>query len=282
MAEDNSSNDHNKRGRDSPVNSFLSTMTFASNSSGTRGGCDCDECYGAMGYTPQSIIDAIRRHKRQRHESGPIKRTQLRELVAREGQLSVWKFTMPVDAAPLIEYGASHRLVWIRYLPKSSALKTIGKGIVGSQDEERGRKELKSWKEGDVYLVPSNGGKAVAWIHGRPNTTTNNTKDEESKTSDNEATEDQTQNDDNTNSGSGHAIVYICKIPKDCLGNNNTTKQEDNEGNTMPWDEIVRTTCRSELQAMENGNHAEEANGMAYKKLPQESSRLLIDSLSKL
>jgi hypothetical protein len=99
--------------------SFLSTMTFASGEPGVRGGCDCDECDG-LAYTPQAIVEYIRRHKQLRKETGPMKRTQLRELVAREGLISVYKFTMPLEAEPLVEYGTSHRLIWIQQLPTVS------------------------------------------------------------------------------------------------------------------------------------------------------------------
>ena len=100
--------------------SFMASMTFASSggAGAVRGGCDCDECGGASSglYTPQAIIDAIRQHKRQRNEYQPMKRTQQRELVQRHGPLSVYKWTMPVDADPLVEFGTAHRLIWIRTL----------------------------------------------------------------------------------------------------------------------------------------------------------------------
>jgi hypothetical protein len=96
--------------------SFISSMMFATGSAGVRGGCDCDEC-GGFGNVPLAIIESIRRHKRLRKETGPLKRTQLRELVAREGLISIYKITMPLEAEPLIEYGTSHRLVWIQQLP---------------------------------------------------------------------------------------------------------------------------------------------------------------------
>jgi hypothetical protein len=99
--------------------SFLSTMTFAAVETGVRGGCDCDDC-GGFSSIPPAIVDSIRRYKRLRNETGPMKRTQLRELVAREGLLSVYRFTMPLEAEPLVEYGTSHRLVWIRQLPAVS------------------------------------------------------------------------------------------------------------------------------------------------------------------
>lgn len=102
--------------------SFMASMTFASSggAGATRGGCDCDECDGpgAGFFTPQAIIDAIRAHKRKRKEYHPMKRTQQRELVVRHGPIAVYKWTMPVNADPLVEFGTAHRLIWIRALSK--------------------------------------------------------------------------------------------------------------------------------------------------------------------
>ena len=102
--------------------SFMATMTFATSggAGAARGGCDCDDCGGpgAGLFTPQAIIDAIRAHKRKRNEYQPMKRTQQRELVVRHGPISVYKWTMPVNADPLVEFGTAHRLIWIRTLSK--------------------------------------------------------------------------------------------------------------------------------------------------------------------
>ena len=43
---------------------------------------------------------------------------QIRELVRREGAVSVYKLILHLDADPLIEFGSSHRLVWIQKLPE--------------------------------------------------------------------------------------------------------------------------------------------------------------------
>ena len=162
--------------------SFLNSMTFASNGGGSRrrvhgsdgggdgdsfmegflsggGGCDCDEC-GIREVVPGPILEAMREHKRQKVA---IKRTQERTLVCRSGQISVWDWVMPLEAEPLIEYGSTHRIVWIEKLP--GHLKSIGKGIIGSSDEENTRIDLENWIEGGIYLVPSNGGKAIGFIH---------------------------------------------------------------------------------------------------------------------
>lgn len=172
--------------------SFLASMTFASGLH-DFGNCDCEECsYGGIGL-PLPILDALRERKRARLENGAVlhKRTQGRSLMAREVGLSMWQLIMPLDAEPLIEYGASHRMIWIEQLSSHdrdgekndnnnnnnmnhdvNVIQSIGKGIIGSSDEEKSRIVLHEWKTGRLFLVPSNGGKAVGYIH-----TTASTKD---------------------------------------------------------------------------------------------------------
>jgi hypothetical protein len=161
-------------------------------------------------------------------------------------------------------------------------LKAIGKGILGSKDEENGRKELSTWKEGNVYLVPSNGGKAVAWIHSScklPTATGTTPSDEELK-------KDATGKSNNTpvspdNIG-GHAMLYICKIPKGCIANDHSRGADDDQDDEDPsaasWDETIRKTCQRELQS----DNMYDTNGMQYKKLSREVSRLLVEAISSL
>ena len=78
--------------------------------------CDCDEC----DFVPTPIADAIRQHKRMMATTSTLTRTQDRTLVARQGLISVWKLTMPLDAEPLIEFGNSHRIVLIDTLSSVS------------------------------------------------------------------------------------------------------------------------------------------------------------------
>ena len=303
--------------------SFMATMTFASSggAGAARGGCDCDDCGGpgAGLYTPQAIIDAIRAHKRKRNEYQPMKRTQQRDLVARHGPISVYKWTMPVNADPLVEFGTAHRLIWIRslsedvrkchrlhlwyrgdlfliascpsflcsafsYFRKSSSLKTIGKGIVGSQAEEQGRQDLSSWNQGDVYLLPSNGGKAVALLHNSKNTT-----GDSRETKDNESGEPSTSDSGSnaSSSSSGHAIIYICKIPQDLVANTaNTSSPQDGsnenaEGDTPEWRRLIHSICSKSLESFENENKEKE-DGLKYQKLSDIRSAQLRAGLSKL
>jgi len=189
-------------------NEFLKSMTFASAAGRGRGGleggggggggfgpssssCDCDECFpGSESGLPVAIREALQRRKRQRLETGPIKRTQQRTFICRKyceignkeettksssstvgggggggGTISLYDVTMPLNAEPLIEFGTSHRIIHIKRLPSSSIIESIGEGIIGSQDEETTRQRLTDWTEGTVVLVPSTDGKAAGWIH---------------------------------------------------------------------------------------------------------------------
>jgi hypothetical protein len=137
----------------------MESMTFASGELG-RKQCDCDEC----GSIPFDVWEEVRKSKRLRIETGPLKRTQDRKLIQRDqGGMAVWNLVMPLDAEPLVEFGTSHRLVWAKRLPESSSIKAIGQGIIGSSHEEQNRIKL-PWREGKVYLVQSSG-TAVGWVH---------------------------------------------------------------------------------------------------------------------
>ena len=98
--------------RKSDQDAFLASMTFSSVDFGR--GCDCDEC----DLVPSDIRRAIKAHKRQKLHHGPMMRTQDRALVVREESITVWKWTMPLNAEPLIEYGNNHRIVFVAQLPK--------------------------------------------------------------------------------------------------------------------------------------------------------------------
>lgn len=142
------------------TNTFLASLTFTNGQNLRK--CDCDEC--GISVVPVAIAQAVTRYKRQKLESGPLKRTQHRSLIQRHGTISVYEWLIPVHAEPLIEFGNSHRLVWVKRLPKYSQIQSIGMGIIGSSTEEKGRLN-EDWEEGSIYLVPSNGGKAVGWVH---------------------------------------------------------------------------------------------------------------------
>lgn len=98
----------------SKQDAFLSSMTFSSGEIGR--GCDCDEC----DMIPADIVQAIQRHKRQKLIDVPLTRTQDRALVKRCESISVWKWTMPLNAEPLIEFGNSHRIIFVKQKPEVS------------------------------------------------------------------------------------------------------------------------------------------------------------------
>ena len=192
--------------------SFLSSMTFASQAHTRQ--CDCDEC-GGLVEIPAPIMAAMQR-KRQKMT---LRRTQERSLVYREEGIAVWELVMPVDAEPLVEFGSSHRLVWLQSMNSENQLRSIGTGIIGSSDEEKSRKDL-DWKEGGMYLVPSNGGKAMGWVHAQ--------KTKESS--------DESKDEDKP---SGHAVMQVVKVPADNL------LSMDGDDGDVEEDEAVSNSCVS-------------------------------------
>lgn len=183
----------------------------------------------------------------------------------------------------------SHRVLHFcsafSYFRKSSSLQTIGKGIVGSQAEEQGRQDLSSWNQGDVYLLPSNGGKAVALLHNSKNMTGHSRE-----TKDNESGEPSTADSGSnatSSSCSGHAIIYICKIPLDLVANiANTSSPQDGsnenaEGDTPEWRRLIHSICSKSLESFENENKEKE-DGLKYQKLSDIGSAQLRAGLSKL
>jgi len=195
---------------------FLASMTFASMSGRLRD-CDCDECESV----PIAIANAVQRHKRLKLMSMPLKRSQDRCLVKRHDKLSVWKWILPLHAEPVLESGNSHRLVFIERLPEGSVIKSIGKGIIGSSDEEK-RRTVLNWNVNSVYLVPANGGKAVGWIHTTPESADNIRADP-----------------------SGHIVIKVAKIPVEELKQDNGTHSNDEEPH---WTDTVKAICRRALE----------------------------------
>jgi hypothetical protein len=208
---------------------FEASMTFASFANGpSAGGCDCDECGVGSNYLPNAIAAAVKRHKAE-IQAMPLKRTQHRALGKREQQVSVYAWTLPAEAEPLVEFGNSHRFIWIQRLPESSVIKAIGKGIIGSADEEKQRVAL-DWKQGDIVFVPSNGGKAVGWFHHAAPLSEEGTEDDASFKQ------------------AGHVVLQIAKVPVGAteLSGNNV------ESKGLPWYNIIRDVCRKVLEGCED------------------------------
>jgi hypothetical protein len=147
--------------REEAVDPFLKTMTFAS---GRRylPSCDCDEC-GLIRTSeiPEPIRRAVQEHKKWRK----LRRSQVRQLLHRGRHVVLWRWTLPKNAEPLIEYGNPdvHRLIWVKRLAPGTVLKRIGSGVVGSASEEKSRIAM-PWTQGSVVHVSSGSRMAVGWV----------------------------------------------------------------------------------------------------------------------
>jgi hypothetical protein len=84
------------------------------------------------------------------------------------------------------------------------------------------------------------------------------------------ATNENSNNPANPDASGGHAMLYICKIPKECISNEESRGTEDIDAGAA-WDELICRTCQRELQ----NDNREDKNGMLYMKLSLEKSRLL-------
>jgi hypothetical protein len=229
-------------------------MTFASHDfRATAAPCDCDEC-GVNVHIPPPILAALRERKRQKLEQGPFKRTQVRKLLERgPDNVALWHWLLPQGAEPLVEFGSSHRLVWVQRLPERNIMRSIGKGIIGSSDEERSRKDM-GWEEGGVYLVPSNGGKAVGWIH---HADSSDEDDAAKKTNE------------------GHVELCIAKLPLDRL--KDVRFLEDIETSLPPWVVTLIEHCRKGIEKIGEPNAIDT---YACHKYSNEDSSVLKEALS--
>jgi hypothetical protein len=236
---------------DNDADPFMSSMTFAS--SGAQLRCDCDDC----GAIPEDILALVRKRRREIVESSPLKRTQERKLLRRDNGISVWNLTMPLGAEPLVEFGSSHRLVWVKRLPEDSILKSIGRGIIGSSDEEKTREDL-DWKEGAVYLVPTNGGKAVAWLHAaKP------------------APSPAPIPSPSTSLPRGLAILHVIKIPLDKLPAE-PIKLSSSESEPASWVDVVKFLCQKAL----NTKSVEE--DVLFPELSKDHGEMLHNALKQM
>ena len=156
-----------------------------------------------------------------------IKRSQARMLVNREPNgVSVYSWILPHLAEPFVEFGSSHRIVWVAHLPSEGAVFSIGTGIIGSRDEEKSRTRM-DWKDGGLYLVPSNGGKAIGFIYRASNS---------------------------SEQGSRHAELKIAKIPQEMLtdGDEKGSVVRFRTGDAAPdssWAKCLMEKCREILES---------------------------------
>ena len=247
----------------------MKSMTFAKTDQ-YLDKCDCDECDNV----PPSIREIIHLRREERRASGPIKRTQQRSLVNRDGQISIWCMTMPQNAEPLIEFGSSHRIVWVKKLTGTtsstdsgqtrSTLNWIGNGIVGSSDEEKSRKKMTEWTDGKFFLVPSNGGKAIGWIHtsGSDSASTHVQNEQDDDTNETKSTEDRQSESYN------NAVLYVAKIPLYLV---DKEKRTSGESSNKSWTNQVIERCRNGLESYQNGSE----NVPSYYKFSDKESKLL-------
>ena len=237
----NSTEVENKKRKD-PVDNenFVSSMTFASFQRGDLGCCDCDECdlivsqtkgKSAGEFIPDPVLKAIQEHKRQKLAHCPLVRSQDRSLSKRQGSISVWQWTLPLDSEPLLEFGTSHRFVWVQRLPANRTVKSIGSGIVGSSAEEKARPVM-NWKQGGVYFIPSSRGKAIGWVSSTSDGAPPGTNTTIS-TSANEPSHDKYLKDDSP------IVLKIAKIPLEAIQVEQSGESED-RGLSSWTDQLIR------------------------------------------
>lgn len=119
---------------------------------------------------------------------------------------------------------------------------SIGKGVVGSSDEEKGRTKM-TWTKRSAWLIPQNGGRAVGWVHIKDN------KDSKDPV--------------------GHAIMYVIKIPPEVL------EKDNGEAVDLPeWAESVLEICGKNLNESTESNDGKGSNGLSVKLSEDDICRL--------
>ena len=126
----------------------------------------------------------------------------------------------------------------------------VGKGIIGSSDEEKSRKKV-DWNQGRAYLVPHNGGKAMGFVH--------------SKNSDAEEGDPV-----------GHAIMYTIKIPPENL-------ESEPPESECEWVRDIRTLCSKALvQSNEGGGGIDKTAQEAWIPLNDDDTCLVRKTITDL
>ena len=258
---------------------FVHSMTFANQHRETWGEdavlnddfgtCECDECQWIAGgrgrkqrrataEIPDAIATAIANYKRQR----PLPLQQSRALVKRFNRVSVWEWTLPWHAPPMVEFGGgSHRFVHVQRLRSHhSVLQRMGKGIAGSGAEEDGRVTLCDWTEGRVAWVPANGGEAIGYVHSSAKTTISASGATEPTTNTN------TSSSESSTRGDRFATLIVAKIPCDLLDDTEASSamnlsHTDEASSIQPpqWYELLCKAAQSQLQTARTGDAADVA-----------------------
>eukprot|EP00970_Alexandrium_tamarense_P001486 scaffold154_cov185-Alexandrium_tamarense.AAC.14 len=224
-------------------NTFLSSMTFAAG-----GMCACDECDEnglSTSAVPTDIREAVAAHNlkkrklEQQQQSMLFKGrkkvdiNQTRELMKREGGISIWKLTLPPGRGgcnddPIVEYRNSHRILFIKSLPKSSTVLSIGRGIIGSAAEEKDRRSMDGWREGSSYFMPLSKGVACGWIQTRRRDDKNDVKDATAVDEDDVKVG---QSRDTPEEGTTDVTIYVLKVSPDTTFDDDNTATKD----MSPW-----------------------------------------------
>ena len=128
------SSSNKKRGRTSPIPSsssssslsnkkqstdaFMASMTFAApRKPGELCDC-CDE--GECSLLSSEIPWSVRQATLEYWKTHTMPRTQERELIRRQDNVTVYRLTMPQNAEPLVEYGNTHRIIYVNLLTQVS------------------------------------------------------------------------------------------------------------------------------------------------------------------
>jgi len=132
---------------------------------------------------------------------------------------------------------------------------SIGKGVVGSSDETKGRKKV-PWQQGSACFLPQNGGKALGWVH-------------------------VTSKDDAAEEPVGHAIMYSIKIPPQEL-----EKKQEEIVDSPEWVQYVVAICMKQLKELtgcidSDNNTATQDPSAELSKDDTHNLRKIIDDLLK-
>ena len=135
---------------------------------------------------------------------------------------------------------------------------------MGSSDETKGRSKL-SWEEGCAYLVPSNGGRSVGWVHTAANQLDDTGGDNNNNNNNND--------NNSTDIGPTPAVVYTIKIPKKDETNHNDQSDYDKDGG---WTHQLTQLCQDTLL------HQKKDEDCVYIAMSEEASRTVRQVLMEL
>jgi hypothetical protein len=238
---------------------FVDLMTFTS----VKPTCDCDECCivsvrssAHPSQVPETFYSVLKGYKRRKLAEMPLRRSQVRTLLGRSGSdsVAVWQWIMPLSAEPLVEFGNPliHRIIWIQRLHRRLILKHIGTGILGSREEEQGRKQL-DWIEDDIILVSGEGTRSTGYV-------VENVGDEYRPDADEVV---------------GPAVLYVAKVQLQTESIANRVESQDDAGARSaqaPFD-VIRSVCirsilsRSDIEDEQNAFKIDDTNKQLFRQI---------------